>query len=216
VIPARITRPGIRTRFVAVMVLGSLAFGVIVLVFLRVLVTNALQKTTQETYSHLLEAIASDISDHVLTGRNFDLQILLFEVTRRDPHLQYLIAIDSEGEIIASSYGGQVPAQLQLLLAEAEAGTNGANGDPLLLSDRGHDLVHLRVGILGGQLGILHAGIEQESMQASAARITLNLVVIFVALTVAGVVAAFWMGRLLTEPLRRMSVLARRIGAGDL
>jgi signal transduction histidine kinase len=189
---------------------------VIVLVFLRVLVVNALQKTTQETYSHLLEVIAADISDHVLTGRNFDLQILLFEATKRDPHLQYLIVIDSEGESIASSYGGQVPAQLQLLLAEAEAGTNGANGDPLLLSDRGHDLVHLRVGILGGQLGTLHAGIEQESMQASAARITLNLVVIFVALTVAGVVAAFWMGRLLTEPLRQMAVLARRIGTGDL
>jgi two-component system NtrC family sensor kinase len=53
-------------------------------------------------------------------------------------------------------------------------------------------------------------------MQASAARITLNLVAIFVALTAAGVVAAFWMGRLLTEPLRWMAVLARHIGAGDL
>jgi two-component system NtrC family sensor kinase len=216
VILAWITRPGIRARFVAVMVLGTLAFGAIVLTFLRVLVVDALQKTTQDSYFHLLEAIASDIGDHVLTGRNFDLQILLFEATRRDPHLQYLIVIDSEGEVIASSYGSQVPAQLQLLLAEAEAGTNDPSGDSLLLRDRGHDLLHLRVGLLGGQLGSLHAGIEQESMQASAARITLNLLAIFVALTLAGVVAAFWLGRLLTEPLRRMAVLARRIGAGDL
>jgi signal transduction histidine kinase len=216
VILAWITRPGIRARFVAVMVLSSLAFGVIVLAFLRVLVIDALQKTTQDTYSHLLEAIASDIGDHVLTGRSFDLQILLSEVAKRDPHLKYLVVIDSEGEVIASSYGSQVPAQLQLLLAEAEAGTNGPSGDSLLLRDRGHDLIHLRAGLLGGQLGSLHAGIEQESMQASAARITLNLLAIFVVLTVAGVVAAFWMGRLLTEPLRRMAVLARRIGAGDL
>jgi two-component system NtrC family sensor kinase len=72
------------------------------------------------------------------------------------------------------------------------------------------------VAILGGQVGGLHAGIGQESMQASARRITLNLVLLFFVLTVAGVVAAFSLGRLLTEPLRRMAVLARRIGAGDL
>jgi signal transduction histidine kinase len=198
------------------MVLGSLAFGAIVLAVLRVLVADALQETTQETYSHLLEAIAADIGDYVLTGQNFDLQILLFEATSRDPHLEYLIVTDSEGQVIASSYGSQVPAQLQLLLADAEAGANGPSGDSLLLRDRGRDLLHLRVGVLGGQLGGLHAGIEQESMHASTARITLNLLAIFVALTGAGVVAAFWMGRLLMEPLRRMAVLARRIGSGDL
>jgi two-component system NtrC family sensor kinase len=82
--------------------------------------------------------------------------------------------------------------------------------------DRGHDLLHLRTGLLGGQAGSLHAGVEQESTQASARRVMLSLVILFLALTAAGVVVAFSLGRLITEPLRRMAALARRIGAGDL
>ena len=214
--PARIHRPGIRAQLVAVMVVASVVFGACVLAFHQVLVVDALQKTTQETYSRLLEVLASDVGDHVLTERRFDLQLLLFEVAKRDPQLRYLVVTDEEGEVIGSSYGGQVPDQLRLVLEEAEKKANAASSDPLLVHDRGHDLLHLRVDVLGGQAGTLHAGIEQEPMQASAGRILLRLAILFLALTVAGIVVAFWLGRLLTEPLRRMAVLARRIGAGDL
>ena len=213
---SRISRPGIRARFVAVMVMASLVFATSVLAFHRVLVVGALQRTTQETYAHLLEVLASDIGDHVLTGRNFDLQLLLFETAKRDPLLEYLVVTDPDGKVIASSYGSQIPAQLGLVLARAEAGADSPRSDPLLVRDRGHDLLHLRVGLLGGRAGSLHAGIEQDSMQASARVIMLNLVILFIALTLAGVVVAFSLGRVLTEPLRRMAVLARRIGAGDL
>ncbi len=213
---ARIRRPGIRAQLIAVMVLASLVFGASMLTFVQVLVVDALQETTQDTYSHLLEALASEIGDYVLTGQDFDLQLLLFETAGRDSHLEYLVVTDSEGQVIASSYGSEVPAQLRLVLAEADGGTNGLSAGPLLVRDRGHDLLHLRVALLGGQVGGLHAGIGQESMQASARRITLNLVLLFFVLTLAGVFAAFSLGRLLTEPLRRMAVLARRIGAGDL
>jgi signal transduction histidine kinase len=214
--PAWISRSGIRTRFVAVMVVASLVFATSVLAFLQVLVVEALQKTTQETYTRLLEVLASDIGDHVLTGRIFGLQLDLFETTKRDPLIKYLVVTNSKSEVIASSYGSQVPAQLRLVLEKAQGGSDGASSELLLVRDRNRDLLHLRVGLLGGQVGSLHAGIEQGSMQASARRIMLNLVILFFALTAAGVVLAFSVGRLLTEPLRRIAALARRIGAGDL
>jgi two-component system NtrC family sensor kinase len=198
------------------MAVASVVFGTSVLAFHQILVINTLQKTTRDTYSHLLEVLASDLGDYVLTGRNFDLELLLFETAKRDPHVEYLVVTNSEGEVIASSYGGQVPAQLRLVLAESEAGANGPSSEPLLVRDRGHDLLHLRTGLLGGQAGSLHAGVEQESTQASARRVMLSLVILFLALTAAGVVVAFSLGRLITEPLRRMAALARRIGAGDL
>ena len=214
--PSRIGRPGIRAQFVAAMAVASVIFGVSVLAFHQILVIETIQKTSQETYSHLLEVLASEIGDYALTGRNFDLQLLLFDTAKRDPRIEYLVVTNSNGEAIASSYGSQVPAQLRPVLAEAEAGTDEAGAKPLFVRDRGQDLLHLRVGILGGQVGSLHAGIEQGSTQANAERIMLSLVVLFLALTAAGVVAAFSLGRLITEPLRRMATLVRRIGSGDL
>ena len=200
----------------AVMVVTSLVFAASALAFLQVFVVDALQTATRETYAHLLRILASDIGDLALTGRNFDLQLLLFETTERDPHLEYLVVTDSKGEMIASSYGSQIPTQLRLVIAEAEKESNGSSSEPLLVRDRGRDLFHLRVDLLGGRAGSLHAGVEEDSIHANAIRIMLNLVLLFLALTTAGVVVAVSMGRVITEPLRQMADLARRIGSGDL
>lgn len=213
--PRRLLRPGIRVQFVAVMVIASVVFGSSVLAFLQVLVVDALERTTEENYGQLIEVLAPSVTDRVLTEQAFDLQLLLHETTHRDPLLEYLVVVDGDHELVATSFGGQLPDDIGAILdvaeQEAEKGRNST-----LVRDRGRDILHLRAVLIDPQIGFVHAGIDQEGMRTSARGITANLAMLFVVLTVAGIGLAFMVGRFLTEPLREMTVLATRIGDGDL
>ncbi len=213
--PRRLLRPGIRVQFVAVMIIASVVFGSSVLAFLQVLVVDALERTTEENYGQLIEVLAPSVADHVLTEQPFDLQLLLHETTRRDPLLEYLVVVDGEHDVIATSFGGQLPdditAVVQVAERQAERGQNRT-----LVRDRGRDILHLRAILVDPEVGFVHAGIDQEPMRDNARGITANLALLFVVLTLAGIGLAFVVGRFITEPLREMTALATRIGDGDL
>ncbi len=208
-------RPGIRFQFVAVMIAASVVFGSSVLAFLQVLVVDALERSTQENYTHLIQVFSPAVADHVLTDRTFELQILLYETVQRDPLMDYLAVLGHDGEMIASSYGSAYPPGLEHVFEVAEQHAT-LGQDSTLVRDRGHDVLHLRTVLLEPEVGILHAGIDQEPMRESARRITYNLAALFALLTLAGVGLALVVGRLITEPLREMTVRARQVGRGDL
>ena len=208
-------RPGIRVQFVAVMITASLVFGSSVLVFLQVLVADALERTTADNYRQLISVLTPSVADHVLTDSTFDLQLALHDTVHRDPLLDYLVVTNGRLEVIATSFGGQTPDDLGIILSASEQQAERGR-DSILVRDRGRDVLHLRAVLNDSAIGFLHAGIDQEPMRASARRITLNLAALFAVLTVVGVGLAFVVGRFITEPLREMTVLATRIGRGDL
>ena len=213
--PRRLLRPGIRVQFVAVMVIASVIFGTSVLAFLQVLVVDALERTTEENYGQLIDVLAPSVTDRVLTEQAFDLQLLLHETTRRDPLLEYLVVVDGEHEVIATSFGGQLPDDIAAILEVAEQGAEKGR-NRTLVRDRGRDILHLRAILIDTEIGFVHAGIDQEPMRDNARGITANLALLFVVLTLAGIGLAFVVGRFITEPLREMTALATRIGDGDL
>ena len=165
--PRRLLRPGIRVQFVAVMVTASVVFGSSVLAFLQVLVVDALERTTEENYGQLIEVLAPSVADHVLTEQPFDLQLLLHETTRRDPLLEYLIVVDGEHEVVATSFGGQLPDDITAIVEVAERqAERGQNRT--LVRDRGRDILHLRAVLVDPEVGYVHAGIDQDPMRDSA------------------------------------------------
>jgi len=213
--PRRLLRPGIRVQFVSVMVIASVVFGTSVLAFLQVLVVDALERTTEENYGQLIEVLAPSVADHVLTEQTLDLQLLLHETARRDPLLEYLVVVDEDHEVIATSFGGQLPDDIAPILEIADRQADKGQASTLV-RDRGRDILHLRAVLIDPEVGFVHAGIDQEPMRDSARGITTNLALLFVILTLAGIGLAFVVGRFITEPLREMTALATRIGDGDL
>lgn len=197
------------------MIVASIAFGSSVLVFLQILVADALERTTADNYRHLVDVLSPSVADHVLTDRTFDLQLMLHDTVERDPLLVYLVVVDAEDTLLATSFGGRPPDDLSDILA-ASARQSELGRDSVLVRDRGREVLHLRAVLNDPAIGFIHAGIDQDPTQVSAKGITFNLALLFLVLTVIGVGLAFFVGRFITGPLREMTVLAERIGHGDL
>ncbi len=205
---------GLRGQLVATMVLASLVFGATVLSFLNVMVHDALNRRTAESYLQMMEIIAPTVRDQVLTGQVFELQMYLTDTTARHGELVFLAVTDARGRLIASSLGSSIPDELEAFFSSEQA-----RSEPdrlVILRDRDRSLLHRRIPIADLEIGHLHAGIDTAAMDALANEITTRLALLFVVLTVIGVAVAFMMGGFLTEPLRRMTAMARNIGAGDL
>jgi len=197
------------------MVLASVVFGSSVLIFLQVLVVDALERSTADSYRQLLGVLVPSVADHVLTDRTFDLQLMLHDTVDRDPLLDYMVVTQGSGETLATSFGGNPPNDLESILAASRAQAD-AGRDSVQVRDRGRDVLHLRAVLNDPEIGFVHAGIDLEPVRASARTIILDLAALFAFLTVCGVGLAVFVGRFITEPLREMTVLAARIGRGDL
>ena len=120
-------RPGIRAQFVAVMVLASVVFGSSVLIFLQVLVVDALERSTADSYRQLLGVLVPSVADHVLTDRTFDLQLMLHDTVDRDPLLDYMVVTQGSGETLATSFGGNPPNDLESILAASRFPGNSSD-----------------------------------------------------------------------------------------
>lgn len=212
----RLFHLGIRGQLVLVMIAASVFFGGSVLAYLQISVTDALRETTSVSYRELCRTLAPVVGDHVLTVRHLELQLLLVQTTQRDPLLEFLVVTDPRGRVVSSSYGREIPVDLEALVSGTSAPGLASRDRGALLAVGDRDLLYLSVPVLRGRVGTLHAGVDLGPTNATARGLTRNLVLLFVVLTIAGVVVAFAMGWVLTAPLRQMKNMANQIGAGDL
>ena len=205
---------GLRGQLVAIMVSASVVFGTTVLAFLDVMVHDALNRRTSESYLQMMEIIAPTVRDQVLTGQVFELQMYLTDTVARQRELVFLAVTDTRGALVASSMGSNFPGDLEAFFSSKQARLGPER--LVVLRDRDRSLLHRRIPIASFELGHLHAGIDTAAMDALADEITTDLALLFAVLTFVGVMVAFMMGGFLTDPLRRMTVMARSIGGGDL
>ena len=169
---------------------------------------------TAESNTQVLGILAPAVHEAMLTGQLFDLRMLLADTAAGAPELVYLVVTSSEGEIIATSFARKRPLSSRLLFPP----TSGAPMivAPLLLMIAGGPSCTQHLDIGDFDVGALHAGIDAQPMHTTRRSITRRLGALFLVLAVLGMAVAFTMGRFLTDPIRKMTVFAQRIGAGDL
>src|SRR5512134_639502 len=142
----------VRTKIFLSLLAATLFFGLAMIVFTETLVRRKLLAKLQEKGVAIARMIASDAVNPVITGRHFELAMMLKDLQGAEEDMVYGYIVSEEGRELASTFPGGIPPALQR-----------ANPvDPLrkstvreLVTDKG-PLLDIGVPLLRGQVGVLH------------------------------------------------------------
>ena len=151
----------------------------------------------------LARLVAQEATDAVLV----DDQVLLQEIVggaAASEHVAYCF-IERDGRILASSFAGTTPPGL----AGLRRGANPPRGALLVRSGAAHYL-DVSEPILEGSVGFVRLGLDRGPLQAAAQELAVVLGVIAISAMLAGLVAAFVVGRRVARPVGELLAAADR------
>ncbi len=157
-------------------------------------------------------SISSRSEEALITNDVFTLYEMINSAVINDEDVRYVFVADSNGEVRAKTFAGDLPLGL---LAANSPGPNGTSSVKRLPSDEG-PIQDIAYPILGGRLGTVRMGLSENRLEDRVDSFTRQLLgltggVTLLALMVSTVLATF-----LTRPLARLAAAARAVGQGDL
>ena len=144
--------------------------------------------------------LAFDSPPEKLGGTQESLQLL-----RENPNLAYVIILDQAGNLV-----GQYRKALADQMNYRSIGESGFSNDKTIL--KGKTVIQR----LDQKLGELYLGVNLDSLKEGRGAVRRNVLIITLICFLFGTLAIFFVGTLITKPLRRMTRTAREIADGDL
>jgi diguanylate cyclase (GGDEF)-like protein len=124
---------------------------------------------------------------------------------RRNQDLAYVIILDKTGNIV-----GQYRKALADQVNYRSIGKDGLSDDKSILKDKA------AIQRQDQMLGELYLGLNLDSLQRGREIVRRDLLIVVLINFLVGTLAVFFVGTLITTPLRRMTRTAREIADGDL
>jgi two-component system NtrC family sensor kinase len=210
VIEARRGRP----RFLLWLKLAVLAaVGVVVMHSVHLLIGNrvaaaALTSQQEALGRDLARLVARQAAEPILVNDLVTLQELAQDAERGGQgRITYCLVLRG-GQVLASSFGGATPPGL---LAARPAGDR----EPMVVRSGERRILDLVEPILGGQLGEVRLGLDMAVLGATRRELAVRLGLLALAVTLAGVAAAFLLGRSIARPVNEMLAAADRFDPAE-
>ncbi len=207
---------------------GLLGFPVLVKVVgipvgVSVLLAAGILWQIHETWHHMLlkeieergRLVGIDLATHsselVLSRRSLELQGLLDTTRHVSPDIEYVVALDGRGAVVAQTLPS--PPSADLLAANHPDPAGGAR-IALLDTERG-PIRDVAVPILGGAGGTIRVGMNERRVAGEVNWLTWRLARVTGIIGVLGMAAAWVIAVILTRPIRELVSLTRQVKDGD-
>ncbi|MFN3372612.1 MAG: ATP-binding protein [Chloroflexus sp.] len=201
----------IRAKILGIVLGLVVLMGVAATIEVRLLLEQTL---TNQAYEHSV-AVARDMAaratDLTLMRDYYGLFRLLRDTQANNPDLRYAFVIDSEGTIIAHTFGTGFPVGLR------DANTVTANEhhrSVLLTTDEG-DIWDIAVPIFDGRAGIARVGLSLATREQTVAAVTGQLLITTIMAAAVGITAAALLTWILTRPILQLVELTKAVASGD-
>lgn len=151
--------------------------------------------------------LATHGAEHFVARHTFEIQVLLDEAQSRVGDVEYLMALDPRGAVMADTLSGEPSAEL---LAANGPGPERQPRTVRLDTDRGA-IRDVAVPILQGQAGTIRVGMSERLIASEIGGLTRRLAVVTATVMVLGVLAALFLTAVLTRPIRELVTLTREV-----
>lgn len=202
----------IRVKIMGIVLGVVFLFGAVVALQTRAAQEEALSAELNRRALSIARDLAARSVDPLLTNHVVALHDLVQDTSHNNEDVRYVFVLDPAGVVVAHTFGSGFPRDL--------IGVNAptAGGEPrvrVLESEEGpvHDAA---APILRGIAGSVRVGLTERSLQGLLRRSTLQILSATAAVSLVGVVAAYLLTALLTQPLRELVGVTRAVAAGDL
>lgn len=201
-------------------VLGTVTLlGVFVTFQMREVLASTLRQQLENQGLALIERLAERSAGYVAAGDSHSLALFLkeeeihYSTEAHNTHIAYIVVLDQQGQVIASTFGGDLPPWLA-----AHLGTPTGNGDH-------HTITALEGGASGPVLDVsrdapesgleVHLGLAQERLLGTVDTVTWQLVLTTLVMVAVGLVAAIFLTWVLTRPILELVAAAHAVEHGD-
>ncbi|MBE2220649.1 MAG: HAMP domain-containing protein [Anaerolineae bacterium] len=201
----------VRTKIMGIVLALVLLLGVGITVQVRSVLTLALEQRLQEQSISVARDVAARATDLILVNDLFSLHQLLVETQLNNPDVRYAFVTDSNGTVLAHTFGPGFP---QSLLEINTVASSDHHHTILLDSDEG--LVwDTAVPIFDGKAGVARIGLSEAGMQATVTTLTGQMLLTTVMVSAVGIAAATLLTWVVTRPIIELKQAAEAVGQGD-
>ncbi|MBI5050067.1 MAG: HAMP domain-containing protein [Nitrospirae bacterium] len=200
----------LRTKIILLTTVVVVSVGFLILISIRGVIINAFRGELEKKAVSIANNVSEGVANFILEGDYFQTTQALNEVISREKDVEYIYATNEEGKIFAHTFHDGVPAGILSWNPLNEKGMNVQ----LLDTEKGY-IRDVGVNIFDGTRAELHLGIREDSLKQTLNKMRIitfstTLFVLFL-----GIIAAFFMSRLITKPLNRFVEFTKVLGRGE-
>lgn len=201
-------------------VLGTVTLlGVFVTLQMREVLVDTLQQQLENQGIALIERLAERSADFVAAGDTHGLELFLkqeeihYSTDAHNTHVAYIVVVDRRGELLASTFSGDLPPWLATHLGPAADDAHR------------HTTMTLAAGASGPVLDVsntlpeggltVHLGLAQEQLLTTVSTVTWQLVLTTLIMVAVGLVAATFLTWVLTRPILELVAAAHDVEHGN-
>ncbi|KUO49385.1 MAG: hypothetical protein APF76_08415 [Desulfitibacter sp. BRH_c19] len=149
--------------------------------------------------------------DLIFTNDSFALHQLVTNIVENNEDVRYVLIFDSEGHLVANSFGMLLP---QGLIQSNTVIEHEAYNLEILKTEEG--LVYdLALPIFDNRAGTVRLGMTEREIQKLLLKTTQGLLLTTVLVGFFGIIAAYFLTSVLTKPINHMVEITNAVGKGD-
>ncbi|MCK5286908.1 MAG: HAMP domain-containing protein [Thermodesulfovibrionia bacterium] len=198
------------TKIILLTTSVALCVAFLIIISIRGVVINAFRAELQKKAVSLAGTLSERIANTIILKDHFQTTKALNEVLNREKDLEYIFVTDEEGNIFTHTFHNGTPSDI----LSWNPLNNRAINVQLLDTEVGY-IRDVGVTIIDGTKSELHVGIKEASLKSVLSRmrnITMPIIIVVILL---GMIASFFMSRLITEPLNKFVEFTRILGSGE-
>lgn len=199
----------LQTRITLAAVLLVIATGVL----LGLLSVRELRQTLDSEHGKwsatMAQAVAKAIIKDTLERDKVAVRDVLRRVKASNQDLSYLLVVDFDGKVFASTFDGRIPTAL------AGEHIDCTMGKISKLQIRGEDISDVSYALIKGLQAHLHIGLRNDSEKQALDNSTANLAWSVIIISLLGALGALFIGRRISRPITQLSSDLDAYGRGE-
>ncbi len=201
----------VRTKILGIVLAMVIFPGLFITLQVRSTLLHTLRELLRQQSLSVAHDVAARSTDLILINDLYALTRLLEDTRQHNPDVRYLFILDTQGHVLAHTFGNGFPFDL---LAVNALAVGESHHTQLLRSEEG--LVwDTAVPIFEGRADVVRVGLSEQRIWSMVDSITGQIVLNIVIVSLFGVGAASALTWLLTRPILNLVAATERVGRGD-
>lgn len=202
----------VHTKILGIVLALVLLLGGGITLQVRTILHTTLSHELQNRGISITRDVAARSVDLLLMHDLYAVHQLLRDTLINNEDVRYAFIVSPQGDILAHTFEGGFPtalAALHTVPATERYHLQRVNTDEGVIWD-------FAVPIFEGRTGVARLGLSEQSMQATLASVTGQLLLTTIAVSVAGVIAGIFLTWIITRPVLNLVAVTQAVARGDL
>jgi len=204
----------IRDKILGIIFFVVIFFGLFAIWQIRLEVSSALKRHLDRQGITVANDVAARSLDYIYTNNIFGLYLLIKDIVENDPEVRYIFIQDGAGNVIVSSFGRGVPAELLNVPADGD----GIAPNVVVLETEEGRIHDLRVPLHNqtAEGGYVRVGMTEKGVAAALGDLTNRMLSVLLMATFLGMAIAYPLANLLSRPILTLAATVKEVGAGRM